>query len=120
MDNMDNKDAGNAEKNFTQADVDRIVAERLARERAKQPDLDAREKELNKRENALSAREKLISKKLPESLASLVAGAEDMDAAIDSIEAAMSAKDKRAWGLRHEGANDHDLGDELRGAFGLE
>ena len=107
-----------AEKTFTQADVDRIVAERLSRERAKQPDFEAREKELIKRENALNARAKLIEKNLPESLSNLVAGAEDMDAAIDALSVAMTQK--KSWGMSHEGRKEPDSQDNLRGAFGLD
>lgn len=109
-----------AEKTFTQADVDRIVAERLSRERAKQPDFEAREKELTKRENALNARAKLIEKNLPESLSSLVAGAEDMDKAIETISEAMGSKGK-AWSMKHEGRKSPlEDADDLRGAFGLD
>ena len=109
----------NAEKTFTQADVDRIVAERLARERAKQPDLEAREMELTKKENALNARAKLIEKNLPESLSILVAGAEDMDEAIETISEAMRNKGK-AWSMKHEGRESPLDADNLRGAFGLD
>lgn len=51
---------GQAEKMFTQDDVNRIVSERLAREREKQtqqPQEDEREKALREREQAVVARE---------------------------------------------------------------
>lgn len=51
---------GQAEKMFTQDDVNRIVSERLAREREKQtqqPQEDEREKALREREEAIAARE---------------------------------------------------------------
>lgn len=51
---------GQAEKTFTQDDVNRIVSERLARERekqAQQPQEDEREKALKEREQAVAARE---------------------------------------------------------------
>ena len=113
------RDVQSTEKTFSQADVDRIVAERLARERAKQPELDAREKDIQKRENVLTAREKLIEKNLPESFASLVAGAEDIDAAIETIINAMTGNEKKAWGLRHEGGKAVDATAQMRAAFGL-
>ena len=48
------------EKTFSQADVNRIVADRLARERDKRTaELDEREKELKRRELSVAAREKL-------------------------------------------------------------
>ena len=50
----------NVEKTFTQEEVNRIVSDRLARDRDKRTaELDEREKELKRRELALSAREKL-------------------------------------------------------------
>lgn len=53
-----NPEAG--EKTFSQADVNRIVADRLARERDKRTaELDEREKELKRRELSVAAREKL-------------------------------------------------------------
>lgn len=49
-----------AEKTFTQDDVNRIVADRLARDRDKRAaELDEREKELKRRELAVMARERL-------------------------------------------------------------
>lgn len=66
------------EKKYTDADVDRIVSKRLARERAKQnaedggaaADLDRREHEIDKRERNISAREELEG--LPKALIDLV------------------------------------------------
>lgn len=52
--------AANGGKTFTQDDVNRIVSERLARERAAKPGEDPlaeREAELNKRENVLKCKE---------------------------------------------------------------
>ena len=52
--------AENAEKTFTQEDVNRIVTERLARDRDRRTaELDEREKELKRRELSVIAREKL-------------------------------------------------------------
>lgn len=57
---------GKPEKMFTQEDVNRIVSERLAREREKnaqpaEPEETEREKKLNERETALKAREDAIA-----------------------------------------------------------
>lgn len=82
MNQNTNPVAGGGEKTFTQDDVNRIVGERLAKERAKTTadragdtkeeinDVKLREKEreLEQRELRLSAREMLIDKGLPEQL----------------------------------------------------
>lgn len=55
-----NTNTDNVEKTFTQDDVNRIVSERLARERDKRTaELDEREKALRQRELLIVAREKL-------------------------------------------------------------
>lgn len=54
-----------AERTFTQEKVNKIVSERLARERAKET-TDPHTEELNKRENALLCKEFMIEKRLPE------------------------------------------------------
>lgn len=61
---------GQGEKLFTQADLDRIIGERLARERAKaepSPE-DAREADLKAREARMDCREYLSDKKYPADL----------------------------------------------------
>lgn len=73
---------GQGEKMFTQDDVNRIVSERLAREREKytqQPREDERETALKERENGLKARESRLAcrdyldeKKLPRDLLELI------------------------------------------------
>lgn len=56
-------------KTFTQEDVNRIVSERLARERAKaEPQDDEREKALKAREARMDCREYIASKKYPVAL----------------------------------------------------
>lgn len=64
-----------AERTFTQAEVNQIVADRLARERKGTPNSateptpeDVRAKELDAREAALSCREYIAGKKYPEKL----------------------------------------------------
>lgn len=60
------------EKTFSQEDVNRIVQERLAKERnknnAQSPDLDKREQELVKRENRITCAERLNEKQYPAEL----------------------------------------------------
>ena len=73
------EESGEGGRLFTQDDVNRIVTERLAREREKaaRPDpLAERERALLRRETALSCREYLREKGLPEELTEIV-GAED-------------------------------------------
>lgn len=63
-----NQGAG-GEKSFTQDDVNRIVSERLARDRAKSlEEVSKKEQELMQREFRLNGRQKLIDKGYPESL----------------------------------------------------
>lgn len=59
---------GNGEKTFTQEDVNRIVGERLAKEKAKnsgEADFAKREQELARRELHMTAKEMLSEKGLP-------------------------------------------------------
>lgn len=61
-------DQGTGEKIFTQDDVNRIVGERLAKEKAKnsgEADLAKREQDLSRRELHMTARELLSEKGLP-------------------------------------------------------
>lgn len=59
---------GTGGKTFTQEEVNRIVSDRLAREREKQPKDDEREQALKAREARLDCRDYLDSKKYPASL----------------------------------------------------
>ena len=59
---------GTGGKTFTQEEVNQIVSDRLARERAKQPTEDDREKALKARETRLDCRDYLDSKKYPAAL----------------------------------------------------
>lgn len=61
-------DQGTGEKTFTQEDVNRIIGERLAKEKAKnsgEADLAKREQELARRELHMTAKELLSEKGLP-------------------------------------------------------
>lgn len=77
---------GNGGKMFTQEDVNRIVSERLAREREKPVD-DEREKNLKAREARLDCRDYLDSKKYPVKLLDLLdhSDVEKFKAAADAM-----------------------------------
>lgn len=77
---------GNGGKMFTQEDVNRIVSERLAREREKPMD-DEREKNLKAREARLDCRDYLDSKKYPVKLLDLLdhSDVEKFKAAADAM-----------------------------------
>ena len=60
---------GTGEKTFTQDDVNRIVSDRLAKDRAKSSEgIAKREQELLQREFRLNSRQKLIDRGYPESI----------------------------------------------------
>lgn len=76
------------EKTFTQDEVNKIVSDRLSRDRAKNAaDLAEREQELSSRELAMTAKEKLAENGLPKDLANILKYSDEktLDAAIDTI-----------------------------------
>lgn len=76
-------------KTFTQDDVNRIVQERLAKDRAKaSEDLDKREEELRQKEFRLDSRQKLIDRGYPESIMEALncSSKEAFDKALDIID----------------------------------
>lgn len=84
------ENGGSSEKMFTQDDVNRIVSERLAREREKltqPPKEDEREQALKARENKLDCRDYLDAKKYPAALLAVLdtSDAEKFKAAVDSL-----------------------------------
>lgn len=83
-------------KTFTQDEVNRIVSDRLAREREKQtqpPQADEREKALKARETRLDCRDYLDSKKYPAELLDVLdsSDAETFKAAAESLMKAFPA-----------------------------
>lgn len=103
--NQNTDPAGNqgaGEKTFTQDDVNRIVSERLAKDREKaSKELGEREQELAQREFRLNSRQKLMDKGYPESLLDALncSSEEAFDKALDIIDGLMeerlaSKKDK--------------------------
>lgn len=89
------ENGGQGEKMFSQDDVNRIVSERLARERekyAQQPKEDERETALRERENGLKARESRLAcqdyldeKKLPSELLDVI-GTDDAEKFTATVE----------------------------------
>lgn len=78
------------QKTFTQDDVNRIVQDRLAKDRAKaSEELGKREQELNDREFRLNSRQKLIDRGLPEDMLDVLnCSSEDaFNKALDKLEA---------------------------------
>lgn len=78
---------GTGGKTFTQEDVNRIVSERLAREREKLPKDDEREQALKAREARLDCRDYLDSKKYPAALLDVLdsSDVEKFKAAADAL-----------------------------------
>lgn len=95
---------GQGEKLFTQEDVNRIVSERLARERTKaepSPE-DAREADLKAREARMDCREYLSDKKYPAELLDILptGDAEAFKASADKLAALFQGSAKPAGGVR--------------------
>ena len=78
---------GTGGKTFTQEEVNKIVSDRLAREREKQPKDDEREQALKAREARLDCRDYLDSKKYPAALLDVLdsSDVEKFKAAADAL-----------------------------------
>ena len=108
------------EKTFTQEEVDKIVQERLQREKNKQPELEQREKDLEKRERAFQAKELLQKHNLPEDFQSFLESSEDMNAAVMQITQGINAyKVSAKSAYKPRSGEPHDKSEELRKSFGL-
>lgn len=123
------------EKTFTQDDVNRIIQERLAKEKARNSgdaDFAKREQELAQRELRLSAREALAGKDLPAGLADAIncTDKETMEKSIKTIETIFNEyKANAAGSIKLKGfqpgvsAGMPDIGNmedaEIRKAMGL-
>lgn len=80
---------GTGEKTFSQDDVNRIVQERLAKDREKaSKELGEKEQELAKREFRLNSRQKLIDRGYPESIMDALncSSEKEFDKALDIID----------------------------------
>lgn len=115
-----------SKKTFTQDEVNRIVSERLSRERAKAEttdnnDFEAREADLKHRENTFSCKEYLAGEKLPHELLD-VFGTDDVETFKSNVEKIRPLlHDPNApgitTGVRSGGSAEN--GDVFRDAFGL-
>lgn len=120
---------GTQEKTFTQDEVNRIVQDRLAREKGKgSEELDKREAALNYRERKMNAVDELRKNGLPDYLAEALNLNTDEDFQ-KSMEAIKRMKGESAGvqpgvigkgsPIGDVGRGYHDDSDQLRGAFGL-
>ena len=88
-------DLTGGQKTFTQDDVNRIVQDRLAKDREKaSKELGEREQELAQREFRLNSRQKLIDKGYPESLLDALNcnSEKEFDKALDIIDGLMNER----------------------------
>lgn len=109
----DNGAANGKEKTFTQDEVNRIVSERLSREReraehAQSSEVEEREKNISSRENALECREFISESKLPKQLLDLfdTSDAKAFKASVNSLldkfpEIRSHDNPPMAWGQEH-------------------
>lgn len=84
---MEQENSNNEEKTFTQDEVNRIVQERLSRNKSKNDELEEREKKIIQRELKADCKDILIEKNLPIELSELFNGysEDDLDKFIDVI-----------------------------------
>lgn len=84
---MEQENSNNEEKTFTQDEVNRIVQERLSRNKSKNDELEEREKKIIQRELKADCKDILIEKNLPVELSELFNGysEDDLDKFIDVI-----------------------------------
>ena len=121
----------NEAKTFTQEEVNRIVQDRLARDR-KSRNLDNdmepesgtdRERSLEQRELHLMAREKLFEEGLPSQLADILKYSDEksLEAAIKAIkELNLNSEAPKNWGQRHSSSGGRSTEDtKIRKAMGL-
>lgn len=111
------------ERTFSQDDVNRIIQERLAKEKAKSDAAIAqREQELAHREFMLTAKEKLAGKKLSPALldALNVSSPEAFEKSLEIIERELMTRPKGGKSqLRITDGDPPDAGDPVRDAMGL-
>ena len=131
MDNID-LTTQSQEKIFTKEEVNRIVQERLARDRkAREAEQDSvgmeksitdREKALEERELKLMAREKLMDEGLPIDLADILSYSDEktLEEVIDKIKKINGIRYSGAsWGERISGGTSRSRHDSIREAMGL-
>lgn len=105
--NMNNQNPAAGERTFTQEDVNRIVGERLAKEKAKgETDFSKKEQELVQRELRLSAKEMLSSRNLSMQLIDALncTNKESLEKSIEIIEKVFNENKKEASIAKIKGA----------------
>lgn len=128
---MNQNPDGAGEKTFSQEDVNKIVSDRLAREKAKgEAALAEREQQIAQRELLLTAKEKMTEMGLPLELldALNVSSPEAMEKALTTVKTVFNKHKAEAQPLKIKGAKPADslagtpkdtVGSELRKAMGL-
>lgn len=109
-------------KTFTQAELDQIIKERLAKERAKlTAEAQQREAELTRREAMLAAKEDWSKRGLPVALLDSLDFSKEgaLDAAAAVLTGFQDRGPDRSGGIPFVGGAGISSGDPLRGAFGL-
>lgn len=76
---MEQENSNNEEKTFTQDEVNRIVQERLSRNKSKNDELEEREKKIIQRELKADCREKLKTLDIPDEYSDLFNGSSEDD-----------------------------------------
>lgn len=107
-DNMTTQNPGTGDKTFTQDDVNRIIGERLAKEKTKgDTDFSKKEQELAQREIRLSAKEMLSEHNLSVQLIDALncTSKETLEKSISIIEQVMKEKTKEAPNRQIKGAS---------------
>ena len=125
-------EATGGERTFTQDDVNRIVQDRLAKDRTKtSEEISKREQELAAREFRLNSRQKLIDRGYPESIMEALncSSEEAFDKALDAIDSLlkergatpehMEARRKAATFTAPMGRNSQSGSDRIREAMKL-
>lgn len=122
---------GTAPKTFTQEDVDRIVKDRLARERKKYQTteldpLEEREQELDRRETAFNIKELLSKEKYPTELADILnySNMDEFKEQFEALKAFIPDPNKPHFRIsascNNTGPSFGDGPDPIRKAMGLE
>ena len=106
--NTQNNNSAAEEKTFTQDDVNRIIGERLAKEKAKgEQDFSKREQELLQREIKLTAKEMLNEKGLPVQLVDALncTSKETLEKSISILEEALKENRKETSKVKFKGVS---------------
>lgn len=128
---MNQNPDGAGEKTFSQEDVNKIISDRLAREKAKgEAVLAEREQQLARRELLLTAKEKLTESGLPVELVDAlnVSSPEALEKALNTVKTVFDKHKAEARPIKISGARlaeslggtlKYDVDDSIRKAMGL-